>query len=204
MFSVEFGKINRIFLIFSVSELFGNSSWINFFRVENNGLGGEDSISKSFAAENFFHYSKFNTSIFSTFLICSIKSKMIFFNYSRNSIIRILRYLNGDKLYANVTLSECSHEMLLCFVDICLIVANIRRAWKRSSSNHLPRYITDPLPHSQFKFPVTGTPDILLLNQGLKEPRGVWWGARGTIIFIDFSNELTNSKDINNLLSEFR
>ena len=34
MFSVEFGKIYRIFLISSVSELFGNSSWINFFRVE--------------------------------------------------------------------------------------------------------------------------------------------------------------------------
>ena len=33
MFSVEFGKIYRIFLISSVSELFGNSSWINFFRV---------------------------------------------------------------------------------------------------------------------------------------------------------------------------
>ena len=35
MFSVEFGKIYRIFLISSVSELFGNFSWINFFRVEN-------------------------------------------------------------------------------------------------------------------------------------------------------------------------
>ena len=33
MFSVEFGKIYRIFLISSVSELFGNSSRINFFRV---------------------------------------------------------------------------------------------------------------------------------------------------------------------------
>ena len=33
MFSVEFGKIYRIFLISSVSELFGHSSWINFFRV---------------------------------------------------------------------------------------------------------------------------------------------------------------------------
>ena len=33
MFSVEFGKIYRIFLIPSVSELFGNSSWINFFRA---------------------------------------------------------------------------------------------------------------------------------------------------------------------------
>ena len=33
MFSVEFGTIYRIFLISSVSELFGNSSRINFFRV---------------------------------------------------------------------------------------------------------------------------------------------------------------------------
>ena len=33
MFSVEFGKIYRIFLISSVSELFSNSSRINFFLV---------------------------------------------------------------------------------------------------------------------------------------------------------------------------
>ena len=33
MLSVEFGKIYRIFLISSVSELFGNSTRINFFRV---------------------------------------------------------------------------------------------------------------------------------------------------------------------------
>ena len=35
MFSVEFGKIYRIFFISSVSELFGNSSRINFFRVSS-------------------------------------------------------------------------------------------------------------------------------------------------------------------------
>ena len=34
MFSVEFGKIYRIFFISSVSELFGNSSRIHFFRVD--------------------------------------------------------------------------------------------------------------------------------------------------------------------------
>ena len=34
MVSVEFRKIYRIFLISSVSELFGNSSRINFFRVD--------------------------------------------------------------------------------------------------------------------------------------------------------------------------
>ena len=35
MFSVEFGNIYRIFLISSISELFGNSSRINFFRVQH-------------------------------------------------------------------------------------------------------------------------------------------------------------------------
>ena len=34
MFAVEFDKIYRIFLISSVSELFGNSSRTNFFRVD--------------------------------------------------------------------------------------------------------------------------------------------------------------------------
>ena len=34
MFTIEFGKIYRILLISSVSELFGNSSRIHFFRVD--------------------------------------------------------------------------------------------------------------------------------------------------------------------------
>ena len=37
MFSVEFDKIYRVFLISSVSELFGNSLRINFFRVRDEG-----------------------------------------------------------------------------------------------------------------------------------------------------------------------
>ena len=58
MFSVEFGKIYRIFLISSVSELFDNSSRINFFRVGDH-YGSKD-FEPPFFLKLFIDYSEYS------------------------------------------------------------------------------------------------------------------------------------------------